>query len=286
LDSYSKKHRILIVDDVAENVELLDTYLQSSGYEVLTAASGHEAIRITYDKRPDLILLDIMMPDMDGFEVLRRLRRNDPSGETPVIFLTALSGEGYEARGLELGAVDYITKPFDIQELRLRVRNALRRSTQGTLTNPVTGLPEGQLVDERLRECLKEDGWALLLVALKNLDSFREVYGFVASDDVLRAVSLMIHNAAREIGSSQDFLGHITPTKFVLVTKPDYLSTLRERIQARLEQSFKYFYPLKDRGRKGLPGKRLDVEMTQLLANHGPFTDLDHLKTALLRRNG
>jgi len=121
------------------------------------------------------------LPDIDGYEVARRLRKDRRTKDVPIIFLTDRRSRSDRLQGLELGADDYVTKPFDVQELRLRVRNALRRSVQGTLTNPVTNLPEGVLVDERLGECLDSTEWGILLIGLENLDGFREAYGFVAS---------------------------------------------------------------------------------------------------------
>ncbi|MFM8323188.1 MAG: hypothetical protein ACKOC5_19935, partial [Chloroflexota bacterium] len=188
-------------------------------------------------------------------------------------------------QGLELGADDYITKPFDIQELRLRVRNSLRRSEQSSLTNPVTGLAEGALVDERLRECLAGGDWALLMVSLENLGGFREAYGFVASDDVQRAVSLMIHNAMRDVGGANDFIGHLGPTDFLLVTQPSSLPALMERIRSRLEQSLDYFYPLKDRGSSAAPG-RLAVRMGALPAGESRVVSVDDLKKRLAAQLG
>jgi PleD family two-component response regulator len=231
---------------------------------------------------PDGVILDIRLPDIDGYEVARRLRSNRRTKEVPIIFLTEKRSRSDRLQGLELGADDYITKPFDVQELRLRVRNALRRTSQGTLTNPVTNLPEGALVDEKLTECLNHDHWALLLISLNNLEYFRENYGFVAADDVLRAVSLMIHNAIREQGSPNDFLGQLTHTDFVLFTNPSGLNELRERIRARLEQALDYFYPLKDREHAG-QGERLVIQIRQILSGDKHFEELAQLKIALLK---
>jgi GGDEF domain-containing protein len=164
------------------------------------------------------------------------------------------------------------------------VRNALRRTSTSPLTNPVTGLAEGVLVDERLRECLDSNDWALLLVTIENLPDFREAYGFVASDDVQKAVSLMIHNAMRDTGGFNDFIGQLNRTAFIIVTQRGNLATLTERIRGRLEQSLDYFYPLKDLGKDAPPGGRLKVRLSQLTASDGPFRNLEHLKSELFRR--
>ena len=279
-----KKHNILIVEDDVDVAEMLEAYFRVQGYDVSTANWGEDAIHACRNKHIDLVILDIRLPDIDGYEVAQRLRSNRRTANIPIIFLTEKRAQSDRLQGLELGADDYITKPFDIQELRLRVRNALRRSTQGSINNPVTGFPEGALVDERLMDCLGNSDWAILLVSLENLDGFREDYGFVASDDVLRAVSLMVHNAVRSIGSASDFVGHLSATDFVVVTQFDTISNLKERIQTRLEQSLDYFYPLRDRVISEKPRERLALQMSKLLPTQGPFTDTDNLKTALLKQ--
>jgi DNA-binding response OmpR family regulator len=275
------KHQILIIEDDLDVADMLNAYFRVQGYDVRVANWGEDAVRTSMETPPDLIVLDIRLPDIDGYEVARRLRNDRRTREVPIIFLTDRRGRSDRLHGLELGADDYVTKPFDVQELRLRVRNALRRLSQGTLTNPVTNLPEGLLVDERLKECLSAEGWALLLIEVQHLDDFRDAYGFVASDDVLRALSLMIHNAIREVGSPNDFVGQFGPSQFLIFSTPTILPDLRERIGSRLEQSVEYFYPLKDRGRTDL-GNRLDVTMKQLLHNQGAFASVDDLREKLL----
>jgi len=279
-----EKSTILIVEDDVDVAEMLTAYFRAQGYEVNAVYCGEDAIQACRSNRPHLVILDIRLPDIDGFEVARRLRANQRTNETPIIFLTEKRERSDRLQGLELGADDYITKPFDIQELRLRVRNALRRTSQSALVNPVTGLAEGALVDERLRECLESQGWALLLVSIEHLDEFREAYGFVASDDVQRAVSLMIHNAVRGIGSSNDFVGQIGPTEYILITTLGNLAPLAERIRTRLGQSLDYFYPLKDRGKGELAAHRLRVRLSQISTNDGPFKNLDQLKGVLSRK--
>ncbi len=275
---------ILVVEDDVDVADMLNAYFRVHGYAASAVNCGEEAVRTCQTGHPDLVILDIRLPDIDGYEVARRLRSNRRTCDIPIIFLTEKRTRSDRLQGLELGADDYITKPFDIQELRLRVRNALKRTTEGTLTNPITGLAEGALVDERLNECLDGQGWALVQITLENMELFREDYGFVASDDVQRAVSLMIHNAVRSIGGPNDFLGHLSPTDFVLVTTPANLPALVDRIRSRLEQSLDYFYPLKDRGREGFKDKRLKIRMNNLSAAGGPFTDLTSLKAELSRR--
>jgi DNA-binding response OmpR family regulator len=277
------KSKILVVEDDLDVAEMLNAYFRVQGYEVFTVNWGEDGVRACQTINPDLVVLDIRLPDIDGYEVARRLRVDRRTQDVPIIFLTEKRDRADRLQGLEIGADDYITKPFDVQELRLRVRNALRRASQGSLNNPVSGLPDGALVDEKLNEVLQKRNWSLLLVSIINLDVFRDAYGFVASDDVLRAISLMVHNAMREVGDADDFVGHLTPTDFVLVISTGNLAALQDRVQKRLEQSLDYFYPIKDRDRVSKSGKRLVIKVVELPSASGRFNNLDALKKELLK---
>jgi CheY-like chemotaxis protein len=241
-------------------------------------------VRAAQTVLPDLLILDIRLPDIDGYEVARRVRTDRHTSQIPIIFLTEKRERIDRLQGFEVGADDYITKPFDVQELRLRVRNALKRVSQASLTNPVSGLPEGPLVEERLSEVIHKSGWALLHISISNLDSFREAYGFVASDDVLRAISLMIHNTMKETSSTDDFIGHISPTNFVIVASPANLLPLQERIRSRLEQSLDYFYPIKDRELASQRPDRLAIQISEVPSVYGRFSSVDKLKKNLLNK--
>lgn len=278
------KAKILIVEDDLDVAEMLNAYFRVQGYEVFTVNWGEDGVRAAQTVLPDLVILDIRLPDIDGYEVARRVRSDRRTNEIPIIFLTEKRERVDRLQGFEVGADDYITKPFDVQELRLRVRNALKRVSQGTLTNPVSGLPEGPLVEERLSDVIHKSGWALLHVSISHLDAFRDAYGFVASDDVLRAISLMIHNTMKETGSSEDFIGHISPTDFVVVVPPNNLPPFQERIRSRLEQSLDYFYPIKDREDASRQPNRLAIQINEVPSVYGRYTSVDQLKKELLSK--
>jgi PleD family two-component response regulator len=279
------KHKILIVEDDLDVAEMLNAYFRVQGYEVFTVNWGEDGVRAGQTILPDLVILDIRLPDIDGYEVARRLRADRRTQEIPIIFLTEKRERVDRLQGFEVGADDYITKPFDVQELRLRVRNVLKRISQGSLTNPVSGLPEGPLVEERLSDAIHKSGWALLHISINYLDSFREAYGFVASDDVLRAISLMIHNTIKETGLSEDFLGHMSPTDFVVIMTPGNMSAFHERIRSRLEQSLDYFYPIKDREQASKRPDRLSIKVTEVPSVFGRYSSVDQLKKELLSKS-
>jgi len=277
------KSKILVVEDDLDVAEMLNAYFRVQGYEVFTVNWGEDGVRACQTINPDLVVLDIRLPDIDGYEVASRLRDDRRTQDVPIIFLTEKRERADRLQGLEIGADDYITKPFDVQELRLRVRNALRRASQGSLNNPVSGLPDGALVDEKLNEMLQNGNCSILLVSINNLDAFRDSYGFVASDDVLRAISLMVHNAMREVSNTDDFVGHLTPTDFVLMVSSGNLPALQARVRTRLEQSLDYFYPIKDRDLVSKRPDRLAIKVVALPSASGRFNNLDTLKKELLR---
>lgn len=277
------KAKILIIEDDLDVAEMLNAYFRVQGYEVFTVNWGEDGVRSCQTVHPDIVILDIRLPDIDGYEVARRVRADRRTADIPIIFLTEKRERADRLQGLELGADDYITKPFDVQELRLRVRNALKRVSQGSLTNPVTGLPEGAVVDEKLSEVLGKDGISLLFVSIKNMDAFREAYGFVASDDVLRAISFMIVNTMREVSRPEDFLGHLNSTDFILVVPPSNLAVLSEKLSARLAQSVEYFYPIRDRDRMSVNESRLGSMLKEIISLKDQFTTVDQVKAELMR---
>ena len=277
------KARILIVEDDLDLSEMVSSYFRVQNYDVTTAAWGEEALKITDQHLFDLIMLDIRLPDIDGFELCRRLRGRRRTSDTPILFLTEKRDRVDKLQGLELGVIDYITKPFDIQELRLRVRNALNRAASPSAVNPVTDLPEGEYVSEKIAALIKRDTpWALLQFTIEKLGDFRARYGFVAADDVMRAVTLMVRNAVREYGDDSDFIGHFMPDSFVIITAPSNVESIQERVQRRVVQSHEYFYPLKDRAQAQRALQEQHLRLLSGTVDHTQSYDsLDKVKKAL-----
>jgi len=278
--------RIMIVEDDRDTAEMLTAYFEAQGYDVSSVAWGQDAVRqAQQDVLPDLILLDIRLPDMDGYEVCKRLRAHRRTQNVPIIFLTEKRERSDRLSGLELGAVDYITKPFDIQDLRLRVRNSLRRAKYQTLVHPITGLPNEDLVEERLSLLLTHANWALLTVSVGGLDAFADRYGFVARDDALRALALVMNNSVSEGQADPDtsFVGQLGDTSFVVIVDANRANELRERIAARIRQSVNYFYPAKERSSAGGPRPDLKFSIGVITDQNGPFADNAALKAAGLK---
>lgn len=241
------KARLLIVEDDVDISTMLKIYFGGLGYDVDTAMRGSDALEKTRQVLPHLIVLDIMLPDIDGYEVCRTLRTNTRTSHIPVIFLTQKDERSDRLQGLELGADDYITKPFDIEELKLRVQGAIRRSERESLTDPRSGLPAGRLIEEQLRKIIREKGWAFLDLRINNFEPFKDVYGFVAGDDVLRFAGMMIGEVLDELGTPGDFIGHAGGDNFIIITTEGAAPGIRTKLKERFAEEVQSHYNFIDR---------------------------------------
>ncbi len=241
------KSRILIVEDDFDISNMLRIYFTAQGYDVEIAPRGSDALEKTRHGMPHLIVLDIMLPDIDGYEVCRTLRTNTRTSHIPIIFLTQKDERGDKLQGLELGADDYITKPFDIEELKLRVQNAIMRAERENLRDPRSGLPSGRLIEEQLRRIIRQDGWAFMDVRINHFGPFKEVYGFVAGDDVLRFTAMLMGEVVDELGTPDDFIGHAGGDNFIIITTEENAPAVRERLKTRFAEEVQTQYNFIDR---------------------------------------
>ncbi len=240
----TNKARLLIVEDDLDISNMLKIYFIGHGYEVDVAARGENALQKTRQNMPHLIVLDIMLPDIDGYEVCHRLRTTTRTSHIPVIFLTQKDDRSDKLQGLELGADDYITKPFDIDELKLRVQNAIARAERESLTDPRSGLPSGRLIEEQLRRIIRTDGWTLMDLRIQHFDAFKEAYGFVAGDDVLRFTAIALNELVDTYGTPDDFIGHAGNDNFIIVTTDEaakqILTQVKERFTAEILSHYNF----------------------------------------------
>jgi DNA-binding response OmpR family regulator len=241
------KHRLLIVEDDFDISNMLRIYFSGQGYDVDVAPRGSVALEKTRQSLPHLIVLDIMLPDIDGYEVCQQLRTSTRTSHIPVIFLTQKDERSDRLQGLELGADDYITKPFDIEELKLRVQNAIARAERESLTDPRSGLPSGRLIEEHLRGIIRSDDWALMDIRINQFRPFKEEYGFVASDDVLRFSAMLLNEIVDELGTANDFIGHAGGESFIIVTNQTNIETIRESLRERFSEEILSHYNFIDR---------------------------------------
>jgi PleD family two-component response regulator len=241
------KARLLIVEDDFDISNMLQIYFSGQNFDVDVAPRGSVALEKTRHNLPHLIVLDIMLPDIDGFEVCRILRTNIRTSHVPIIFLTQKDERSDKLAGLELGADDYITKPFDIEELKLRVQRAIQRSEQQSLTDPRSGLPSGRLIEDQLRRIIRQDKWALMDIRINHFEPFKDVYGFVAGDDVVRFSGMLTNEILDELGTVNDFLGHAGGDNFIIITTEESAPKIRSRIKERFAAEVLAHYNFMDR---------------------------------------
>lgn len=281
------KARILVVEDDLDIANMLRIYFTGQGYEVSLANRGSDALDLTRQSLPNLIVLDIMLPDMDGYSVCRQLRAGARTNHIPIIFLTQKDERSDRIAGLELGADDYITKPFDIEELRLRVSNAIARAQRESLTDPRTGLPASRMIEEQLRGLLHRTDWALLDCNIDHFDPYREVYGFLAADEVLRATAMLLSNWVEANGSDKDFVGHAGGESFYLITGADQQAPIAAELKAKFAAQSDSFYTETDLARGYLLYDRhadydrqapfMTLSVGMLTDQDGPFADVDSI---------
>ncbi|HYF65353.1 MAG TPA: response regulator, partial [Herpetosiphonaceae bacterium] len=214
--------RILIADDNEPLSQLLEIMLIENGYEVVLAANGDELLRKAQASVPDLMLVDIIMPNMDGYEAIRQLRNDTRLAHIPIIVLTARTSVQDVVTGFETGADDYVTKPFQMQELLARVKAQLTRAKRRPVQNPLTGLPGNTLIEEEINHRLRiSQPFALLYIDLDNFKAFNDAYGFARGDLVIKLMAHLLADLRQHMGDDEMFLGHIGGDDFAVLLPLD-----------------------------------------------------------------
>ena len=239
--------RILVIDDDADVVSFVRVSLEREGYEVATALLGNAGLRSALERPPGLILLDILMPDLDGLELLSRLRVNPATSSVPVVLLTARTESADRVRGLELGADDYITKPFDIEELVARVGAVLRRSKAMRDLSPLTALPGNfRIAEELQRRVASGRPMAVVHADLDNFKAFNDHYGFMRGDNVIKFSANVLVQAAVDTDDPACFVGHVGGDDFIAVMHPDVAETYCKTVIDRFDDGILDFYDPQD----------------------------------------
>jgi DNA-binding response OmpR family regulator len=213
------KTRILLADDEPSVRQLLQLVLESNDYEVSTAASGDELIRLAQARPPDLLLVDVMMPRMDGYEAIRQLRNDTRTAHLPMMILTSKSSPNDLVTGFEVGGDDFVAKPFDIPELLARIRGLLRRAKQPPVHNQLTNLPGNILIMEELRRRIAAtEPFAMLYIDLDHFKVFNDTYGFARGDRAIVVLAEIIQRTVATQGDGSEFIGHIGGDDFAVLT--------------------------------------------------------------------
>ncbi len=256
--------RILVVEDDRDTAEMLRIYFTEVGFAVEVCGQGTEVLSRSLSHLPDLIILDIMLPGMDGYAVCRELRMTTRTSHIPIIFLTQRDERSDRLAGLELGADDYVTKPFDLEELGLRVKNAITSHRRTNMTDPRTGLPAARLIEEQLRNLIRNTGWTYVEMAVQHMQPFLDSYGFVATDEVLRYTALLINQTLDQFGTPDDFVGHTGGHILVLITYSDQVLNIIDTIRQRFGEEIQTHYSFIDSEQGGI--KQADGTLASIMS--------------------
>jgi DNA-binding response OmpR family regulator len=244
--------RILVIEDDFDVAEMLLMYFKSHEFEIFHAEDGNVGIEMARTHFPNVILLDVMLPYMDGYEICLKLRQKSLTKYIPIIFLTQRDDRADRVKGLELGADDYITKPFDVDELRLRVNGSIRRATRSSLHEARTGLPTGPMVDDELAQREADDAKsAELRLGINGYTAYSDVYGFIAADEAFGFAGRCIQEVISTEGTPLDFVG-VVENHFIILTHAEQSALIEQQIKDKFAEGVKAFYNFMDVDRGGV----------------------------------
>jgi len=241
------KRTLLVVEDDPDTVSLLGMYFSGHDFEVTAATRGADAIVSARRRQPDLVLLDIGLPDMTGFEVCAALRDSPRTSHIPIIILSERAALQDRVVGLESGAQDYVTKPFDLEELRLRAQNLVARSQRENLVDPRTSLPTGPWIEEQTARIRGRPGWHILECHIDSYQPFLDQNGFMAGDDVLKFTAHLLRDITDQHGTPEDFVAHPANATFVILTGAADPQTLAGQARERFNEDVLAHYGFVDR---------------------------------------
>jgi diguanylate cyclase (GGDEF)-like protein len=246
----SRREIVLVADDDEDIVRFVEVNLRLEGFEVLTAVDGEQAFANAIDRHPDLVLLDVMMPKLDGFEVCQRLRADPRTKNISVIMLTAKSLSADKVVGLTSGADDYIIKPFDPIELIARVKSALRRAREMRSINPLTQLPGNvQVQEEVAKKVTLGRPFALMYADLDNFKAFNDYYGFLRGDEAIKMLAACVTNSVQARADEESFVGHVGGDDFVAIVDPNVAEMAAKDVIACWDSGAPSLYDYEDRER-------------------------------------
>jgi diguanylate cyclase (GGDEF)-like protein len=259
---------ILVVDDDADIARFVEVNLRLHGFDVQVAGDGVHALELVEQQRPDLAVVDLMMPRMDGLELTRRLRADPMTSALPIIMLTAKGLTVDKVVGLTTGADDYLVKPFDTLELIARVRSTLRRNQEFREVSPLTGLPGNARILREIADRVRSGAdYAVCYLDIDRFKTVNDAYGFMRGDEFISALARSLHRAVVSVGLPPAFLGHVGGDDFIAVCSPPQVRPMTERVVVDFERASDDLYDPVDakRGFLELTDRRGTVQRANLV---------------------
>lgn len=223
--------KVLIVDDDPDTRDIIRLSLNTDAYRISEARTGVEALEkvVTYD--PDIVVLDVMLPEKSGMEVCKILKESTVTAHVPVIMLTARQAIDDKVEGLNIGADDYLVKPFDPIELEARIKALLRKMRRDLYANPLTHLPGNVPIEKEIQRAIDEKrSFAALFIDLDNFKVYNDNYGYAAGNRIIKFCANTIMDSVKRFSNANDFVGHIGGDDFAVLTTPDKAEPLCQEI--------------------------------------------------------
>lgn len=243
-----KRRRILLVDDDANLRMIAREALEFQNYVVLEAVDGPSALELLKQDKPDLIILDIMLPGMDGLQLAQIIKSNIATSHIPLVFVTARGQTEDKVKALKAGGNDYIVKPFDSTELAARIETILERTEKEIYTSPTTKLPGSVTIEKEINQLIQtQQRFALCYLDIDNLKAYNDAYGYAKADGVVRQTGDIIRETVLRLGHATDFVGHIAGDDFVFITQTDLVDLISLAMIEKFDQIIPYFYNQDDR---------------------------------------
>ncbi|MDD5614037.1 MAG: response regulator [Candidatus Omnitrophica bacterium] len=243
--------RILVVDDDTDIRDVLKILLESEKFEVEEASNGKEALVNIHRKPPDLVITDYVMPDMDGEELCRHIKRDILLRHIPVIMLTGKKEDITDkVKGIDAGADDYIVKTVDEKEFLARVKMVIRRTEIDLDANPLTRLPGNVSILNEIESRIKKKGkFAVCYIDLDKFKSYNDKYGFEKGDRIIQETARVLIESIDETGKEGDFIGHVGGDDFVIVTDLERAENISKKIIEKFDSKINRYYTKEDLSR-------------------------------------
>ena len=232
-----KQAKIILIDDDRDIVEVTKILLESRGYTVISAYDGKTGLETIRKEIPDLVLLDVTLPDMNGFQICEILKKDNTLWHIPIIYFTARERLTERVLGLSIGGDDYITKPFDPEELLARIKMIMTRTYNVLDANPLTKLPGNHSILKNISQSINSNKpFAVCFLDIDNFKSFNDENGFEKGDEAIVATARIIIQSVMQMGNPADFVGHIGGDDFVFISTPDKVESLAKDVIKQFDE--------------------------------------------------
>ncbi len=263
------KKKILVIEDDEHTLNFMCHGLEMLGYQTKPTKNAMEAIESIVIEEPDLIILDLMLPGINGFEICQKLKDNYFTSHIPIIIVTAKAEIDNRVKGLSIGADDYIVKPFDPMELDARIKSLLRRVRRDLYANPLTRLPGNVAIEEEITDCIAGGHkFAICYLDIDNFKAFNDNYGFASGDSVIKLTARIIESAIKDTNVLRGFIGHLGGDDFIFIITPDKIDEVCNKVIQTFDDLIILKYNESDRKRKFVTGidRRGQVQQFPLMS--------------------